>query len=199
MATRHGRGRPHDGNPLFRAFGGDLRTGIGWDLVFIAINLYQLYLLAKDRLSLRLPAEDRELLRSALPGMNDVQIARLLAAGEFRDIAAGTTLAVEQRELEELFFMCTGRASVSIAGAQVSTLERANFIGEVAFITGKPATATVKTETAVRAIAFRRDKLNQLLANEAEAAGLIYQLLGRELANKIKVSNSLLSAATAKG
>ena len=51
--------------------GGDLRTGIGWDLVFIAINLYQLYRLMKDRLSLRLPEADRELLRSVLTGLDD--------------------------------------------------------------------------------------------------------------------------------
>src|SRR6476620_5873936 len=31
--------------------GGDLRTGMGWDLIFIAINLYQLYRLVKDRLT----------------------------------------------------------------------------------------------------------------------------------------------------
>jgi hypothetical protein len=35
--------------------GGDLRTGIGWDLIFIIINAYQLYRLLRDRLSLRLP------------------------------------------------------------------------------------------------------------------------------------------------
>jgi hypothetical protein len=45
--------------------GGDLRTGIGWDLIFIIINAYQLYRLLRDRLSLRLPEADRDLLRSA--------------------------------------------------------------------------------------------------------------------------------------
>jgi hypothetical protein len=34
----------------FLLSGGDLRAGIGWDLVFIGINLYQLYRLVKDRL-----------------------------------------------------------------------------------------------------------------------------------------------------
>src|SRR5262245_15468514 len=43
--------------------GGDLRAGIGWDLIFICINLYQVYRLAKDRMSLRLPETDREMLR----------------------------------------------------------------------------------------------------------------------------------------
>ena len=61
--------------------GGDLRTGIGWDLIFISINLYQLYRLVKDRLSLRLPEADRELLRSVLTGLDDAQIARFLVAG----------------------------------------------------------------------------------------------------------------------
>ena len=33
---------------------GDLRTGIGWDLIFIGINLFQIYQLVKDRLFQRL-------------------------------------------------------------------------------------------------------------------------------------------------
>ena len=69
--------------------GGDLRTGIGWDLIFIIINLYQIYWLVKDRLSLRLPEADRELLRSVFTGLDDAQIARLLVAGEFCDLADG--------------------------------------------------------------------------------------------------------------
>jgi CRP-like cAMP-binding protein len=177
--------------------GGDLRAGMGWDLIFIAINLYQIYRLARDRLSLRLPESDRELLRSVFIGLDDAQIARLLVAGEFCDIADGTTLAEENQTLERIFFSCSGRVRVMIAGRQVSHLERGNFVGEVAFLTERPATATVIAEGSVRALAFERGMLNQFFRNEAEVAGLIYQLLGRELAHKIKVSNTLLSTGTA--
>lgn len=177
--------------------GGDLRTGIGWDLVFITINLYQLYRLMKDRLSLRLPEADRELLRSVLTGLDDSQIARLLAAGELCEITEGTTLAEENRALERIFFICSGRVRVTIGGREVSHLERGNFVGEVAFLTERPATATVIAEGDVRALVFEMGKLSQFFRNEAEVAGLIYQLLGRELAHKIKVSNRLLSAGTA--
>ena len=173
--------------------GGDLRTGIGWDLIFIGINLYQIYRLVKDRLSLRLPEPDRELLRSVLTGLDDAQIARLLFAGEFCEIAQGTTLAEENQPLERLFFICAGRVRVTIAGRQVSHLEKGNFVGEVAFLTEKPATATVIAEGAVRALVFETGKLNQFFHDEAEVAGLIYQLLGRELAYKMKVSNRLIS------
>jgi CRP-like cAMP-binding protein len=177
--------------------GGDLRAGIGWDLIFIFINLYQIYRLVKDRLSLRIPEPDRALLRSVLIGLDDAQIPRLLAAGAFCDIPQGTTLAEENEALERLFFICDGRVSVRIAGREVSQLERGNFVGEVAFLTERPATATVMAESPVRALAFDRAKLSQFFDNETEVAGLIYQLLGRELAHKIKVSNTLLSAASA--
>ena len=176
--------------------GGDLRTGIGRGLIFICINLYQIYRLVRDRLSLRLPEPDRELLRSVFIGLDDAQIARLLVAGEFCDLADGATLAEEDQTLEKLFFICAGRVRVTIAGRQVSHLERGTFVGEVAFLTERAATATVIAEGAVRALTFERGKLGQFFHKEAEVAGLIYQLLGRDLAHKIKVSNSLLSAGS---
>ena len=83
--------------------GGDLRAGMGWDLIFIGINLYQIYRLVKDRLSLRLPEPDRELLRSVLTGLDDAQIARLLIAGELCEIARGTTLAKRESAARKTF------------------------------------------------------------------------------------------------
>jgi hypothetical protein len=177
--------------------GGDLRTGIGWDLIFIAINLYQLYRLVNDRLSLRLPEADRDLLRAVLKGLDDAQIARLLDAGEFVDVAGGTVLAEENKPLEKIFFICAGRLRVTIAGREVSHLEKGSFVGEVAFLTETPATATVIAKGEVRALAFDRVRLKRFFDDEEDVAGLIYQLLGRELAGKIKVSNALLSAGTA--
>jgi CRP-like cAMP-binding protein len=177
--------------------GGDLRAGIGWDLIFIAINAYQLYQLVKDRYTLKLPEADRELLRKVMKGLNDFQIARLLSVGDMVDLPSGTVLTTEQKDLDRLFFICSGTAKVTVGGRQISLLIPGNFVGEVAFLTGKPATATVIAETDVRTVSFTKEKLNQFIAGESEVAGLIYQLLGRELADKMKISNHLLSAAGA--
>ena len=117
----------------FSFSGGDLHTGIGWDLVFIGINAYQLYRLVQDRLSLRLPEADRELLRSVLIGLDDAQIARLLRAGEFCEIAQGATLAEEDQALERLYFICDGRVGVTIGGR--------------AFFTWKKATSSAKSRS----------------------------------------------------
>ena len=99
----------------------------------------------------------------------------------------------ENQELEQLFFICSGRVKVSIGGREISHLEAGNFVGEVAFLTERPASATVTSESVVRALAFDRGKLNQVFRRDTDVAGLIYQLLGRELAHKIKISNALLA------
>lgn len=176
----------------FALSGGDLRAGIGWDLVFISINAYQLYFLVRDRLTLRLPLEDRDLLRRALAGLQDAQIARLLSAGEFSQLPQGKVLTIENQPLSELYFLCSGRVNVKVAGRSIAKLEEGKFVGEAAFLTAKPATASVVAETAVRAIVFKTDQLAKLFKEEAEVAGLVYQLLGRELAHKMKVSNELI-------
>jgi CRP-like cAMP-binding protein len=106
-------------------------------------------------------------------------------------------LTTENTNLEKIFFICTGSTSVTIGGREVSNLGKGNFVGEVAFLTGQPATATVVAQNDVRALVFEKERLNLFFRNETEVAGLIYQLLGRELAHKMKRSNSLLSAASA--
>ena len=153
------------------------------------------YDIPRPKLSLRLPEAECELLRSVFTGLDDAQIARLLVAGRFNDIAKGTTLAEENKPLETLFFICAGHVKVTVAGREVAHLEKGNFVGEIAFLTEKPATATVVADDSVRALVFERAELNQFFRNEAEVAGLIYQLLGRELAQKIKVSNIHISEA----
>jgi hypothetical protein len=165
--------------------------------------LMAILLLAYDtprpKLSLRLPEAERELLRSVFAGLDDVQIARLLVAGRFNDIAKGTTITEENKPLETLFFICAGHLKVIIAGREVAHLEKGNFVGEIAFLTEKPATATVVAEDSVRALVFERGELNQFFRNEAEVAGLIYQLLGRELAQKLRARNIDISYAALSG
>ena len=130
----------------------------------------------------------------AWSGLQEAQIARLVSAGAISNLPPGSVLTKENTSLERMFFICAGTANVTIGGREVSQLVKGNFVGEVAFLTGQPATATVVAQTDVRAIVFEKEKLNLFFRNDSEVAGLIYQLLGRELAHKMKRSNSLISA-----
>ena len=140
----------------FRLSGGDLKVGIGWDAIFIAINLVMIFLLVRERASLTLPEKDAPMLRQSFAGLDDAQIARLLKAADWRDAQPGETLTKQDHAVDSLFFLCSGRASVEVNGSFETYLEKGSFIGEIAYLTGNLATATVVIDEPSRVLAFSK-------------------------------------------
>jgi hypothetical protein len=174
----------------FHYSGGDLTTGIAWTLLFIVINAYHLQNLIRDRMSLRLPEKDAPLLREALAGLDDAQINRLLKAAIWRDFAAGEKLTRQDAPLDALYFLLSGRANVVINNKDVAFLEKGSFVGEIAYLTGNPATATVIIDEPSRALEFSRMRMAKVTAGDDQINGIIYQLLGRDLAMKMRRTNT---------
>jgi hypothetical protein len=174
----------------FRLTGGDLKVGIGWDLIFIGINLYQLFWLIRERASLRLPEKDAPLLREALAGLDDSQIAKLLRAADWKDAAAGEALTQQDAAVDALYFLLSGRASVVVNGSFVTYLEKGAFVGEIAYLTGNLATATVVIDEPSRILVFSKLRMAKVTAADEQISSIIYELLGRDLAMKMRRSNT---------
>ena len=175
---------------FFAYTGGNLMMGIGWTVLIICINGYQLFLLLRDRWSLRLPEKDGPLLREALTGLDDSQIARLLKAAEWKNFQPGDVLTRQDAPVDALYFLCSGRANVEVDKSLVTYLEKGSFVGEIAYLTGNPATATVVIDEPSRALAFSRMRLAKVVAADDQINGIIYQILGRDLAMKMRRSNT---------
>ena len=174
----------------FRFIGGNMQTGIIWDLVFIAINLYQLIWLIRDRLSLRLPEKEGPMLREALSGLDDAQISRLLKAADWRDFQEGEVLTRQDAPVDALYFLCSGRANVEVNRSLVTYLEKGSFVGEIAYLTGNPATATVTIDEPARVLVFSKMRMAKVVAGDQQINAIIYQLLGRDLAMKMRRTNT---------
>jgi CRP-like cAMP-binding protein len=174
----------------FRLTGETATRGIGWDTVFVLINLYQLFWLVRNRVSLRLPDDDAPLLREALSGLDDAQIARLLKAAEWKNFQPGEILTRQDAPLDSLYFLLSGRAAVAVSGSLVTYLEKGSFIGEIAYLTGNPATATVTVDEPSRALSFNRVRMAKVIASDEAISGIIYQMLGRDLAMKMRRANT---------
>jgi CRP-like cAMP-binding protein len=174
----------------FRLTGTNVSTGIPWDSLFIAINLYQLIWLVRDRLNARLPEKDAEMLRQSFSGLDDSQIARMLRAADWKDYVQGDVLTRQDAPVDALYFLCSGRATVEVDGTFVTYLEKGSFIGEIAYLTGNPATAKVIVDEPSRALAFSKMRMAKVMAGDKQISGILYQLLGRDLAQKMRRANS---------
>jgi CRP-like cAMP-binding protein len=170
--------------------GGNLKVGIAWSLLFIAINLYQLALLVRERMSNQLPPNEAELLRTSLMGLRDADIAKLLKAADWKNFQPGEILTRQDAPLDSLYFMCEGRAIVEVNGTFVTYLDKGAFIGEIAYLTGNPATARVTIDEPSRVLVFNKMKMAKVVASDEHINGILYQVLGRDLAMKMRRANT---------
>jgi CRP-like cAMP-binding protein len=174
----------------FHFSGGDLITGIGWSVLFILINIYQIYWLVRERMSLKLPEAEAPLLRAALAGLDDAQISRILKAANWKDSVPGDVLTRQHQPVDALYFLCSGLVNVGVDGHVVARLERGAFVGEIAYLTRSPATATVVVREPSRILAFSRESLAKVVAADSHINGIIHQMLGRDLAMKMARANA---------
>ncbi len=179
----------------FQLSGGAMHTGIVWDLVFIAINAYQIYWLVADGRKFRRMEHAHLLRQGVFAGFSDTQLARLVKAGEWRVLEHGANLTREGEPVSELALICTGQAAVESHGNIVAHLRGGAFVGEMAFVSGNPASATVTVEHTMRAFIFDMERLRKLVETDDLVAVAIHRVIGRDLASKLKTKNEEASAA----
>ena len=175
---------------LYFRLSGTGYPGLGWDSVFICINLYELIWLIRDRLDARLPTAEAPALRQAFEGLDDAQIAKLLRAAEWKDCLPGDVLTKQDAPVDALYFLFKGRANVEVDGTFITYLESGSFIGEIAYLTGNPANAKVTIDEASRVLAFSKMRMAKVVASDRKINGILYQVLGRDLAQKMRRSNT---------
>jgi len=174
----------------FILIGGDaLYTGIGWGCVFIAINLFHLARLTRDRLRMSLAHEDRDLLRTMFDGLDDAQIGMLLNSSSWHKAPEGEQLTIEGGPVPALMLIAAGQASVAVGDTVVAQIGPGSFIGEMAFLTGGVASATVTTTHPTRVMKIEQGRLKTLLVIDNQIAAVLHRLLGADLAQKLRSRN----------
>jgi CRP-like cAMP-binding protein len=137
---------------------------------------------------------DRAFIRDHVPDMPREHVRRFLKAGTWTDLAEGETLTREGTPPGRLIYLAEGRAAVTIGGRAVGTCED-TFVGELTFLTGEPATATVVTTTPGRAFVFDSGRLRRLARQVPEIKlALIGGLSGATKAKLLQRNREALTA-----
>jgi len=166
-----------------------LYTGIAWDLIFIAINLFHMLRLTHERLRLRLVADDRDMLRILFEGPDDAQIGRLLSGASWYKAPVGEQLTTEGIPVPALMLIAGGQVSVAVGDTIVAQMGPGSFVGEIAFLSGGAATATVTTMHPTRVMRLEQGRLKTLLVIDTQIAAVLHHLLGADLAQKLRARN----------
>ena len=180
----------------FRMSSGDMHTGIGWDAIFIVINLYQIFRLVFDEGRLRYMKELHLLSQGAFASLTREQLAQLVKVGSWRALEPGTQVTREGEPVRELFLICDGQMVVESQGRTVTRLHGGSLVGELALLSGSAASATVTAERITRAFILEMEKLRKLVRADDLIASAVDRVVGHDLAAKLRASTEFNLAAS---
>jgi CRP/FNR family transcriptional regulator, cyclic AMP receptor protein len=110
------------------------------------------------------------------------QLAEIAALADEVDLKEGTELTHEGRVGREFFVIVQGNADVWMGGQLVNTVRQGDFLGEVALVTGRPRTATVKATTPVRVLVITARDFSKLMDQAPEIQRKVLVALAERLA-----------------
>ncbi len=134
--------------------------GIFWSTVFIAVNAWAIGTIVADRTQFRMDDNDRRLF-SLLQTLTPGEFRRLMRSGEWKVAAGPEVLTEENRPLSRLYYVLDGDITVEKSGRRIP-LEPHTFIGEVAFLASRPASATVTVAPGARYVVWEAAALRRL-------------------------------------
>ena len=156
---------------------------------YIAISVVGMVRLFLMRRMARSSEEDRAFIARNFPDLPREHVRRFLSTGTWQDLSPGDVLAREGEALERLTYLSEGRVEVRIGGRLVGHGGSGAFVGELAFLTRDPATASVTAIGPGRALVFDSAALRRLIGRQPQVKLALLATLGGSTREKLLQRN----------
>jgi len=165
--------------------GGPLWTVIAWNTLFAIINIAQILIIIKDRTGIHFTEEEKELHETLFKKFAPFEFMKLMRIAEWRQVAPGEIVTTEGQQLDEVMMIYNGLLAVEVKGEKKAELQDGHFIGELSFISGGVATATVRAIEPTRYIAWPKKEIDRLLARNPSMHIAMQGMLTVDLSKKL--------------
>lgn len=156
---------------------------IALSLLLVGVNLYVLWRLVEERTPFRLTADERRLF-TAFQTLTPGDFRRVMKVAEWHRAERPVVLTTEDVALDRLYYVLEGEVTIR-KGDRVFTAAPNTFIGEIAFLLGGSATATVEVPAGARYVTWRQAELKRLLGRSPKLKLAIDSLFNQDLAGKL--------------
>lgn len=157
--------------------------GIFWSVVFTLANLAMIGRILSDRSAYGMTEDDRRL-HGLLDTLTPGEFRRLMRAGHWNRAEAEVAITLEGQPLHRLAYVIDGTITVEKAG-HAFTIAPPTFIGEVAFLIDRPASATVTLSAGARYVTWDMKRLRQVLLRSPALRIGLGAAFNRDMAEKV--------------
>ena len=119
--------------------------------------------------------------QGAFASLSREQLAQLVKVGNWRTLEPGAEVTREGEPVKELVLICDGQVVVESQGRTITRLHGGSLVGELALVSGRPASATVTVQRITRAFILEMANLRRLVRTDDLVASAIDRVVGRDL------------------
>jgi hypothetical protein len=165
--------------------------GIFWSVMFTVVNLGMIGLIVADKMHFNLSASEKKLF-GLLENLTPGEFRQLLGAGKEELASIPVIITREGEFLERLYFILEGSMAIE-KGGQRWPSESQTFIGEIAFLLARPATATVTLEAGTVYFVWEAEALHRLLRGNPALNTALSAIMNKKLAQKVASAGALVN------
>jgi hypothetical protein len=171
-----------------------LWAAIGWNVIFLSINAWQIRMLLIERRPVRLEPREARLYQLAFRSLTLHEFAKLLAIAGWEDVEAGGHIVEHDQPLDRMMVFAMGRASVEIGGRKVAELRPGCFAGEMTYLRGGLPNADVVALEPTTIVWWPHRKLRAMLGNNAALRAAVQMVIGEDLVAKLRPGELTLAS-----
>ena len=166
-------------------------VGVFWEIAFIAANAGQLSLMAWRSRTVHFSDEEHQFHQTAIPLVPQALARRLIDAGTWRDLEAGTALTRQSETVDTLTYIADGTVDIHLDDQPVAACRCGDFVGELGIFSDHPATATAIAATPLRVLAFERQALMRAQRREPALRLALDAAFNTNLRHKLNAANKM--------
>lgn len=163
------------GEPLWDAFAVNLSLAL--------VNAAMIAVVVAERTTIGM-SRDSLALYARFEGMLPGHFRRLLRAAADIRVPDEARITVQGTPLDRLYFVIDGPVTVDKDGSAV-VIGGGTFIGEVAYLTGRPASATVRLGAGARYLSWRREDIDRMTRRSPNFRNALLARINADLAAKV--------------
>ncbi len=154
---------------------------IGWNFVFVLLNLYHIAVLMYEKRPVKMNDKNAELYETLFKDMTPVEYLKVSKVAEWKTFKTGEVIIQQGMPVKDLHLIYNGTIDVVVKDKKVADLKDGQFVGEMSFLTEKPATATCVVRHDAELLVWRQREFKELLKRNPSLYYSIQSLLSAQL------------------
>lgn len=158
---------------------------INWNIVFILVNLYHVAVIVYEKRPIKMSPKDKELYETLFSEMTPVEFLKITKIAEWRPFVSGEKVIRHGTPVTDLILIYNGTVDVVVDNKWVAELKDGQFVGEMSFLTGKPATATCIVKHDCECLVWKQPEFKELLKRNPSLYFTIQSVLSAQVSNNL--------------